>query len=714
MKIKRILTILLTLALMVTYMPAFAFADDTAKSGSAGDDLTWTLSDDGTLTISGTGEMKVDEDLFYDLNENTTIKKLVLEEGVTAVCKNAFTYCEDISEVYLPLSLKDIGEDAFYDCYISDIYYAGSYDEWNSIIKRDGNWELNEADIHLYYGTDKQDDLIIVYNLDEGTLDGRPEYMVEELGECTENYELPIPVRTGYSFEYWYDSDYDEVAEIKAGTKGTVILWAEWEGLDCSDYVDRSTVIPDISTAVNGSIYSADPIKVHTDTDSDFEVTYAGREVGADYDGPYEVLTEKYGLSFGKDGKISGTVNASEDKCIELKAGVAEKKDGALTGYNEYTLWLNIATDPEKYEVPDDAAEMDLTKVNGGGWYKNVSTSGEWEIPYYTYTVAKGETKWVKFRVASDILIVESGSAWRTPTKVIGADGYERYDHSDEFGIGKFPTNPGETYYIYVDNTGGSEDEVVYVNDCGSHERTKGSLGDWKYKKIKSKVANPFVKNSGKDWDVYRIGTLDNPYKWTINGFDTGLYYYCGVDVISKNPVYYSGPAFESNFGTNYSVYKNNYLVSAEKNKKLATGEKHHKINYKIRIADTEYVTDRQNTCNIDIYVPAGTVFTKDKDSFLHTAIAKTSLKSVAKAKKAFTAKWTKKTGVSGYEIQYGLKSNFSGARKVKVSSATATSKKITNLKAKKKYYVRIRTYRKVGTSTYYSAWSAKKAVTTN
>ena len=52
---KRILSVVLVLSMMVSFMPIIASA---ATSGTCGDNLTWTLDDNGTLTISGTGEMK--------------------------------------------------------------------------------------------------------------------------------------------------------------------------------------------------------------------------------------------------------------------------------------------------------------------------------------------------------------------------------------------------------------------------------------------------------------------------------------------------------------------------------------------------------------------------------------------------------------------------------------------------------------------------------
>lgn len=79
-------------------------------------------------------------------------------------------------------------------------------------------------------------------------------------------------------------------------------------------------------------------------------------------------------------------------------------------------------------------------------------------------------------------------------------------------------------------------------------------------------------------------------------------------------------------------------------------------------------------------------------------------------AKKALTVKWKKVSGVTGYQIQYGVKKSFEDAKKVTVSKAGATSKKIKKLKSGKKYYVRIRTYKKVNDERYYSAWSTKKS----
>ena len=83
--------------------------------------------------------------------------------------------------------------------------------------------------------------------------------------------------------------------------------------------------------------------------------------------------------------------------------------------------------------------------------------------------------------------------------------------------------------------------------------------------------------------------------------------------------------------------------------------------------------------------------------------------------KKGFEAKWKKQsTQTKGYQIQYSTDSKFkSGNKTVTVNKNSTTKKTISKLKAKKKYYVRIRTYKTVGKQKYYSDWSKSVKVTT-
>ena len=91
-----------------------------------------------------------------------------------------------------------------------------------------------------------------------------------------------------------------------------------------------------------------------------------------------------------------------------------------------------------------------------------------------------------------------------------------------------------------------------------------------------------------------------------------------------------------------------------------------------------------------------------------------TKLTSLKKGSKRFTAKWKKVSAqASGYQIRYSMKSSMAGSKVLTVKNYKTTSKKITRLKKKKKYYVQIRTYKTVSKVKYYSGWSSKKTVVT-
>ena len=91
-----------------------------------------------------------------------------------------------------------------------------------------------------------------------------------------------------------------------------------------------------------------------------------------------------------------------------------------------------------------------------------------------------------------------------------------------------------------------------------------------------------------------------------------------------------------------------------------------------------------------------------------------TSISSLSAGSKKFTVKWKKQsTQVTGYQIQYSTSSKFTSPKTVTVSSYKTTSKTISKLKGKKKYYVRVRTYKTVGKTKYYSSWSGAKSTTT-
>ena len=120
---KRVLSVFLVLCFVLTLLPA-AFAD-SSTSGACGDNLTWTLDGDGTLTISGTGAME-DYDYYNDyyapwMDFLASIEKVVISKGVTSIGNDAFHSYYNLRDVTIPDSITSIGSFAFDGCDITSL-----------------------------------------------------------------------------------------------------------------------------------------------------------------------------------------------------------------------------------------------------------------------------------------------------------------------------------------------------------------------------------------------------------------------------------------------------------------------------------------------------------------------------------------------------------------------------------------------------------------
>lgn len=89
-------------------------AEEAATSGQCGDDVFWELDSNGTLTISGSGEM-YDYEVSPFFNR-VQIHKIVIKDGVTRIGNNAFVRCLNLTIVTIPNSVTSIGRCAFSNC----------------------------------------------------------------------------------------------------------------------------------------------------------------------------------------------------------------------------------------------------------------------------------------------------------------------------------------------------------------------------------------------------------------------------------------------------------------------------------------------------------------------------------------------------------------------------------------------------------------------
>lgn len=95
-----------------------ASAESSGNCGDSGSNVTWSLDDNGTLTISGSGKI---EDYRSDIDQpwysnRSDITSVIIEPGVTSIGSQAFYYCSNLTSITIPSGLTSIGEMAFFYC----------------------------------------------------------------------------------------------------------------------------------------------------------------------------------------------------------------------------------------------------------------------------------------------------------------------------------------------------------------------------------------------------------------------------------------------------------------------------------------------------------------------------------------------------------------------------------------------------------------------
>ena len=249
--------------------------------------------------------------------------------------------------------------------------------------------------------------------------------------------------------------------------------------------------------------------------------------------------------------------------------------------------------------------------------------------------------------------VVSSDGQW-----IKDIDGHSRCELKSDYHIDAgYNFNKNQNYYLFLFNYPGQT--------CSSRS---------------SDVYNPTIANKGyNDYTFAMIPQALNHY-----GFK-----------FIKNKTY-SGKALKQNvvleYG-NFQLGKGNYSISYSNNKNVGTAT----ITFK---GKRPYSGTVKKTFKIN---PKGTKLSK-----------------VRASKGAIKVTWTKqkkkmsKARITGYQIQYSTDERFkSGTKIITVKGYKQTSKKIRKLKKKKRYYVRVRTYMKVGKKKYYSNWSKDKSVRT-
>ena len=181
-------------------------------------------------------------------------------------------------------------------------------------------------------------------------------------------------------------------------------------------------------------------------------------------------------------------------------------------------------------------------------------------------------------------------------------------------------------------------------------------------------------------------------------------------NVASKKTIYKASKISISNKTYTYDgkAKKPTVTVKDSKGKKLSKGKDY----------TVSYSSGRKNVGRYAVKIKLKGNYSGTVTKTFDIVPKGTSIKKISASKKGFKVYWkAQKKNTTGYEIQYSTAKSFKNAKTVKVSKNSATSQSVAKLSGKKKYFVRVRTYKTVKYNgkkcKVHSSWSKPKTVVT-
>ena len=662
------------------------------KSGTCNDSITWELHENGLLNITGTGEIP-------DYSWNGTgevssstdapwyqysslIKKVVVADGVTSIGDRAFARCDQINSVSIGCNVGIIGEAAFYGC--TDLtkmvipdgvtvieskafqdcanlsivifrgriekIYEGAFTECTYL--NDIYYVGTEDDwskITIEIGNDPLSNARIHYNLD---LSDSPVLLEKDSFVFDGTAKKPaveiVGLKEGQDYTVRYENNTD------AGL-GVVIV----SGLDDFKGEARATfeIIPAsikeaLVTGLIGKTYTG---KALTQTPV-VKIGSTTLEADTDYTVSYNNNTNVGTATV----TITGKGNYSGTKTATFKINKATQSITASNMSLTYPSSGKITASGNKgslsYKSSNTAiATVDSTgKVTAKGAGKATITITAAATSNYnaatktiTVTIAKAAQSITAKAAASSVAVGKT-----TTVSITGAKGTKSYKSSD-------------TTIATITSAG-----KVTAKKVGAVKITATSAATSNYNAASKTVTIKVVPAA--------TASLTSANQAT------------GIKLTWKKVTGANG----------YKVYRGSTLI-----KTITGGSTVTYADTKANTNGTKYV--------YKVVAKASTGDSTLSKSRVIYRVSRPAVSSVTNSSsKKMTVKWGKNAKATGYQIQYSTSSSFaSGNKTATITGVSTVSKVIGSLIKGKTYYVRIRTYKTVGSTKYWSTWSASKSV---
>ena len=675
---KKVISLFLSLAMLLSIVSVVDFSAyaDTLTTGKCGKNVTYSFdSKTGTLTIFGTGDMYDYDDyknrsIFYHDNR---IKTVVVKNSVTSIGSAAFEDCTNLTSATIPNSVTSIGYSAFEDC------------------------------TNLTSVTIPNSVTSIGYSAFEN---------------CTSLTSVTIP-NSVTSIDYSAFENCTSLTSVTIPNSVTSIGSSAFSG--CTSLT--SVTIPNSVKSLGDNAFGRVKKVIYNGTDKEFfeikNIENNKNVIVAKYYDLLNDLISKIEMPYKQSEYLKITddylYNTIKDRINNNEEAISKKiliKNGEfyINGIDIGELEVQYVYFPQHYDDLNGNIER-LHKVDCNIYDESSGLSYSMDVKVKFINDSdynKADEKYVSDFIKT--LNIAKPQCYEVD--------YEEYKMS-EIGDWKYNSSVASEYYNKLIN----DSSIKFVAGSGA--------GGY------SSFLNPCFGEAGVDLAVFKNDVLYGTYYPITNYKD-------GVNITDEIiiPVMTLPSDLPDNQVENYILQKlkndwknESHTILSVKKGAVVNGSQL-KDGYMIKIAPGHYEGDygiiiarkQSNSISDEKPIPVPTPTPNPTPTPAPTqpiVTPNTTVKAVSKpksakfkkvkaAKKAVSVEWKKVSGVKGYQIQVATDKKFKKNKKTATVKKQKTTKvTIKKLKAKKKYYVRMRTYKTLNGKKLYSSWSKIKTVKT-